>query len=180
MIHLNGRAINGPYGPFAAVAHSLSSLPGTFLRLLSMTASSCRQPAASICPGPGRTRVPSRSSASQSALRTLDPHLRLEGATRCGSSLASLARSPLPLLVGASLVGLVALAVSPLAAVIGGGLLVVAGAVVRARGDHVTGLGLAATGGALFLAAVLVLSLAEADQDKPVILGPDTGLTPGG
>ena len=76
--------------------------------------------------------------------------------------------------------GLVALAVSPLVAVVLGGMLVVAGVVLRGRGDRVTGGGIAATGVALFLAAVLVLVLVEARQDDPVILGPDTGLTPGG
>jgi hypothetical protein len=90
-----------------------------------------------------------------------------------------LARSPLVLLIGASVAGLVALALSPLVAVFMAGGLVVAGSVVRARGDRITGLGLAATGGALFLAAVLVLVLVDASQDEPIILGPDTGLTPG-
>lgn len=91
-----------------------------------------------------------------------------------------MARTPLPLLCGLSLAGLVALALSPLVAVIGGAVLVVVGAAVRARGDGATGFGLAATGVALFLAAVLVLVLVDAEQDEPVILGPDTGLTPGG
>ncbi len=95
------------------------------------------------------------------------------------SSLRFLHRSPVPALIGASVAGLVALAISPLAAVLGGGLLVVVGAVVRARGDRVAGLGLAATGAALFVAAVLLLALADAGQDEPVILGPNTGLTPG-
>jgi len=89
-------------------------------------------------------------------------------------------RSPLPLLLGASTVGLVALALSPLAAVVLGGALVVAGVSVRARGRRATGFGLAATGVALFLAAVLILVLVDADQDEPVIVGPDTGLEPGG
>lgn len=88
-------------------------------------------------------------------------------------------RSPVPLLVGASVAGLAALAVSPLAAVLLGGVLVITGMVVRARGERVTGLGLAATGGALFLAAILVLVVVDASQDEPVILGPDAGLTPG-
>jgi len=83
-------------------------------------------------------------------------------------------------LLGLSVLGLVALAVSPLAAIGFGGLLVVAGVVVRARGDRVTGVGISATGVALCLAAVLVLALADARQDDPVILGPDSGLTPGG
>jgi hypothetical protein len=87
-------------------------------------------------------------------------------------------RSPL-LLVGVSLVGLLALAVSPLIAITLSGALVIAGVVLRARGERVTGFGLAATGCALFLAAVLVLALAERSQDEPVILGPDTGLIPG-
>ncbi len=89
-------------------------------------------------------------------------------------------RSPVLLLLAVSAVGLVALALSPLAAVVLGGLLIVAGVAFRARGDRVTGFGLAATGSALFLAAVLVLVLVDAEQDDPVILGPDTGLTPGG
>lgn len=83
-------------------------------------------------------------------------------------------------LVGLSVLGLAALAVSPLVAAVFGGVLVVAGAVVRARGDGVTGVGVAATGGALVLAAVVVLALVDARQEDPVILGPDTGLTPGG
>lgn len=86
-------------------------------------------------------------------------------------------RSVAPLF-GLSVVGLVALAVSPLAAVLFGGVLVVGGVVVRARGDRVTGLGLAATGVAVCLAGVLVLALVDAGQQDPVILGPDTGLTP--
>lgn len=98
--------------------------------------------------------------------------------TCTGSSLEALTRSPVLLLVGASAVGLVALAVSPLAAVVLGGGLIVAGVIVRARGDRVVGFGLAATGGALFLAAVLLLALVDARQDEPVILGPDTGLEP--
>lgn len=87
-------------------------------------------------------------------------------------------RSPV-LLVGLSAIGLLVLAVSPLAAVVFGGVLVVVGVVVRARGDRLTGLGMAATGVALCLAAVLVLALVDAGQQDPVILGPDTGLTPG-
>ncbi len=87
---------------------------------------------------------------------------------------------PVVTLVGLSAVGLVALVTSPLAAVVVGGALVVAGAVVRARGERVTGAGIAATGAALFLAAVVVLVLVDDRQDDPVILGPDTGLTPGG
>ena len=89
-------------------------------------------------------------------------------------------RSPALLLVGVSAAGLVLLVVSPFAAVLLAAVLVVAGAVVRARGDRVTGLGLAATGVALFVAAVLVLVLVQAEQDDPIILGPDTGLTPAG
>jgi hypothetical protein len=89
-------------------------------------------------------------------------------------------RSPVPLLLAGSGVGLVALALSPLLALALGGALVVAGAAIRARRSRTTGLGLMATGGALFLAAVLLLVLVEAEQDEPVILGPDTGLTPGG
>jgi len=88
--------------------------------------------------------------------------------------------SPLPVLVGASTAGLVALAVSPLASVVVSAVLIVAAVVIGARGDRVMGVGLAATGGALCLAAVLVLVLVDARQDEPVILGPDTGLTPGG
>lgn len=88
-------------------------------------------------------------------------------------------RSPVLLLLAVSAVGLVALALSPLVAVVLGGLLIVAGVAVRARGDRVTGFGLAATGGALLLAAVLLLALVDAEQDDPVILGPDTGMTPG-
>lgn len=87
-------------------------------------------------------------------------------------------RSPV-LLVGLSAIGLVVLAFSPLAAVVFGGVLVVAGVVVRAKGGRVTGLGVATTGVALCLAAVLVLALVDAGQQDPVILGPDTGLTPG-
>ncbi len=87
-------------------------------------------------------------------------------------------RSPVPVLVGLSVVGLVALAgFLPGALVLAGGL-IVAGAVVRARGDRASGLALAATGAALFAAAVLLLALVEARQDEPVIIGPDTGLTP--
>ena len=83
------------------------------------------------------------------------------------------------MLVGLSVVGLVALAVFlPGALVLAGGL-IVSGAVVRARGDRAGGLALAATGTALFAAAVLLLALVEARQDEPVIIGPDTGLTPG-
>lgn len=88
-------------------------------------------------------------------------------------------RSPLLLLLAVSVVGLLALALSPLAAVVMSGILVVAGASVRARRNRVTGIGLMATGGALFLAAVLFLVMVEADQDEPVIIGPDTGLVPG-
>lgn len=87
-------------------------------------------------------------------------------------------RSPVALLIGISAAGLVALAVSPLAAALLGGVLVVTGATVRARGQRVTGFGLVGTGAALFLAAVLVLVLVSARQDEPVILGPDTGLIP--
>lgn len=90
-----------------------------------------------------------------------------------------MARSPLPLLLGCSVAGLVALALSPLLAIALAGALVVAGAVVRARRSRVTGFGLVATGGALFLAAVLLLVVVEADQDEPIIIGPDTGLEPG-
>lgn len=75
--------------------------------------------------------------------------------------------------------GLVALAVSPLAAVALSGGLVIGGVVLGARGDRVAGLGLAATGCALFVAAVVMLTLAQSSQDEPVILGPDTGLIPG-
>jgi hypothetical protein len=82
--------------------------------------------------------------------------------------------------LGLSAIGLVALAISPLAAVVFAGLLAVVGVAVAARGDRVTGFGIGATGVALFLAAVLVLVLVDARQDRPVILGPDTGLTPGG
>ena len=87
--------------------------------------------------------------------------------------------TPLPLLLGLSAAGLVALAVAPLAAVVFGGLLVVVGVVVRARGEPVTGTGIAATGATLFLASVLLLALVGARQSEPVIVGPDTGLTPG-
>jgi hypothetical protein len=90
------------------------------------------------------------------------------------------ARSPIPLLTAASAAGVVALALSPLSALAVAGALVIGGAAVRARRSRSTGLGLMATGGALFLACVLLLVLVEADQDEPVILGPDTGLTPGG
>lgn len=89
-------------------------------------------------------------------------------------------RSPVTALLVVSVVGLVALAVLPVAAALLGGVVIVVGALVRARGDRTSGFGLAATGGALVLAAVLVLVLAEARQDEPVILGPETGLTPGG
>lgn len=89
-------------------------------------------------------------------------------------------RSPLPVLLVASALGLVALALTPLAAIVLGGALVVGGAVVRARRSRSTGLGLMATGAALFLVAVLVLVWVEAKQDDPVIIGPDTGLLPGG
>lgn len=91
-----------------------------------------------------------------------------------------MARSPAAVLLGASAIGLVALALSPLAAVVVAGALVVAGVVVRAQGDSALGVGLAATGGALFLAAVLVLVLVDARQDEPIILSPETGLIPGG
>jgi len=87
---------------------------------------------------------------------------------------------PVAALLGLSAIGLATLAFSPLAATVFGGLLVVAGVVVWARGDRATGVGIAATGAALFLAAVVVVALVDARQDKPVILGPDTGLTPGG
>ncbi len=87
--------------------------------------------------------------------------------------------SPLPILLGLSAAGLVALAVAPLAAVAFGGVLVVTGVVVRGRGEPVTGTGIAATGATLFLAAVLLLVVVDARQGDPVILGPDTGLTPG-
>jgi len=86
---------------------------------------------------------------------------------------------PVATLLGISAVGLVALAASPLAAILLGGVLVVAGVAIRVRGDRAIGAGIAATGAALFAAAVLVLVLADAGQDEPVILGPDTGLTPG-
>lgn len=99
---------------------------------------------------------------------------------RGSRSLPSVARSPLPLLLGSSAAGLVALALSPLLAIAVAGALVVGGAVVRTRRSRVTGFGLMATGGALFLAAVLLLAVVEADQDDPIILGPDTGLEPGG
>jgi len=89
-------------------------------------------------------------------------------------------RSSALVLVGLSGFGLLLLAISPLVAVVFAGALVIGGVAVGARGDRSTGLGLAATGGALFLAAVLVLALTDARQDRPVILGPDTGLTPGG
>jgi len=88
-------------------------------------------------------------------------------------------RSPVPVLVGLSALGLVALAVFPPAAVALAATMILGGAVVGARGDRVAGYGLAGTGIALFLATVLVLVLADAGQDEPVILGPDTGLTPG-
>lgn len=91
-----------------------------------------------------------------------------------------MARSPVLLLVGVSTAGLAALAISPLAAAVLAAVLVVVGVVIRARSDRVLGLGLAGTGGVLFLAAVLVLALVDADQDEPIILGPDTGLIPGG
>ena len=94
--------------------------------------------------------------------------------------MTALMRSPVLLLLGVSAAGLVALALSPLAAVLLGAVLALAGVVVRARGDRATGFGLAATGGALFLAAVLLLALVDARQDDPVIIGPDTGLEPGG
>jgi len=91
-----------------------------------------------------------------------------------------LVRALLSVLVAASTLGLVALAVFPPAAVGLGGALILGGAVTRARGDRTSGFGLAATGAALVLAAVLVLVLVDARQDRPVILGPDIGLTPGG
>jgi len=87
-------------------------------------------------------------------------------------------RSPLPLLLGLSAAGLVALAVAPFAAIVFGGLLVVAGVSVRARGDAATGIGVAATGATLSLAAVVYLAVVDARQQDPVIVGPDTGLTP--
>lgn len=86
----------------------------------------------------------------------------------------------MPVLVGISAAGLVALAVSPLAAVALGGVLFAAGVVVRARGERAFGVGLAATGGALFFAAVLFLVLVDARQDEPIILSPETGLIPDG
>ncbi len=83
-------------------------------------------------------------------------------------------------LLGLSALGLAALALSPLTALVLGGVLVGAGVLTRARGDRPTGLGIAATGATLFLVAVLVLVLVDHSQKDPVILGPGTGLTPGG
>jgi len=88
-------------------------------------------------------------------------------------------RSPLFVLLGLSAVGLLALAVFPPAAMALSATLIMGGAVVGARGDRPGGFGLAATGGALFLATVLVLAVVSERQDEPVILGPNTGLTPG-
>ena len=87
-------------------------------------------------------------------------------------------RSPVPLLVGLSALGLVALLVFPPAALALAATLILGGAVVGRRGDRVGGYGLAGTGIALFLATVLVLALARAREEEPVIIGPDTGLTP--
>jgi len=89
-------------------------------------------------------------------------------------------RAHLTVLVGLSAAGLVALALLPTVALALGGVLLLAGLVVRARGDRVVGIGIAATGVTLFLVAVLVLVAVDARQDEPVILGPDSGLTPGG
>ena len=97
-----------------------------------------------------------------------------------GSPSLPVGMRPLPVLVGSSAVGLAVLAFSPLAAAVFGGILLMAGVVVRARVDRATGAGIAATGVALFLAAVLVLALVDTRQQDPVILGPGTGLTPGG
>jgi len=89
-------------------------------------------------------------------------------------------RSPALVLLGLTAAGLVTLALFPSAALAMGGLLVLAGAVVLVRGDRPLGIGIAATGVTLFLVAVLVLAVVDAHQDEPVILGPDSGLTPGG
>lgn len=88
-------------------------------------------------------------------------------------------RSPVPVILGLSALGLLALAVFPPAALALASTLIVGGAVVGARGDREGGFGLAATGGALFVATVLFLAVVDAKQDEPVILGPDIGLTPG-
>lgn len=82
-------------------------------------------------------------------------------------------------LLGIGVVGLVALVLSPVAAAVLGGFLITVGFAVRARGDRATGTGIVASGGALLLIALLLVVLVDAGQDKPVILGPDTGMTPG-
>lgn len=87
-------------------------------------------------------------------------------------------RSPVPVLLGLSALGLVALLVFSPAAMALAAVLIMGGAVVGARGDRTGGFGLAGTGIALFLAAVLVLALVRAREEEPVIIGPDTGLTP--
>jgi len=89
-------------------------------------------------------------------------------------------RLPLLVLLGLSAAGLVALAIAPPVALAMGTAMVMAGAFVRARSDRVLGTGVAATGVALVLVAVLVLAIVDTRQDKPVILGPGTGLTPAG
>lgn len=88
-------------------------------------------------------------------------------------------RSPVTVLVGISAAALVTLLLSPFAAVLLAAALLIGGLVARARGQRVIGVAVAATGGALFLAAVLLLALVDADQDEPIILGPNTGLIPG-
>ena len=87
-------------------------------------------------------------------------------------------RSPVPVLLGLSALGLLALAVSPPAAMALAATMIAGGAITGSRGDRASGFGFAATGVALFLATVLVLAVVEARQDEPVIIGPDTGLTP--
>ena len=87
-------------------------------------------------------------------------------------------RLPVLALLGLSVVGLLALAVFPPAAIALAAILLLAGAVAGARGDRVSGFGLAATGVTLLVAAVLVLAFVDARQDEPVIIGPDRGLTP--
>ncbi len=87
-------------------------------------------------------------------------------------------RSPVPVILGLSALGLLALAVFPPAAVALAATLIVGGAILGARGERVSGFAFAATGGALFVATVMFLVLVDAKQEEPVILGPDTGLTP--
>jgi hypothetical protein len=88
-------------------------------------------------------------------------------------------RSPLPLLIAFTGVGLVALALHPLVAAGLGAVAVVVGLVVRLRSDRVLGLGLVGSGVALGLAAVLLLVLVDRHEAKVVHLDDRTGLSLG-